>query len=224
MLIKADSGLHEQIALKILTSVPKGSRILDFGCGEGALSQRLNDLGYQMVAVDINDNDFKANNIEFKKVNFNIRKEVEDFLIANKSRFDVVLGIETIEHIYNPYQYFDDLIFMLKKDGLLLITTPNTTSWLSRIIFLFHGRFHQFADGDLQYGHIAPITPWELNVICNEKNLQNVEISEAGTLPIIYFNGINKLFIFNLLALLLRPFMKGYLDGWCIMLTARKPV
>lgn len=113
---------------------------------------------------------------------------------------------------------------MLKQDGLLLITTPNITSWLSRFIFLFNGRFHQFADGDLQYGHIAPITPWELNVICNEKNLQNVEIEEAGTLPPIYFTGINKLFILNLLALLLRPFMKGYLDGWCIMLTARKPI
>lgn len=222
--MKADLGLHEQIALKILASVPKGSKILDFGCGEGALSQRLNDLGYQVVAADMNANGFKATNIEFKKINFNIRKEVEDFLIANKNSFDVVLGIETIEHIYNPYQYFDDLVSMLKQDGLLLITTPNITSWLSRFIFLFNGRFHQFADGDLQYGHIAPITPWELNVVCNEKNLQNVEIEEAGTLPPIYFTGINKLFILNLLALLLRPFMKGYLDGWCIMLTARKPI
>jgi 2-polyprenyl-3-methyl-5-hydroxy-6-metoxy-1,4-benzoquinol methylase len=222
--MKADLGLHEQIASTLQHSLPIGSRILDFGCGEGALSQRLSDLGYIVVAADMNAKDFKAKDVEFKQINFNLRKEVESFLNDNYESFDAVLGIEIIEHIHNPWQYIDDLLKMVKKNGLLLITTPNTTSWLSRFTFLLSGKFHQFGNGDLEYGHVAPITPWELNVIANQKQLQEIEFQEVGTLPPIYITGINKLLVVNVLALIFRPFMKGYLDGWCIMFKARKPL
>ena len=224
LLIKADLGLHDQIADKILETVPKGHNILDFGAGEGALSQRLFDLGYAVVAADMNEVDFKAKGPLFNKIDFNNRQEVEHFLNEHENFFDVVIGIEVIEHIHNPWQYIDDLLKMVKPGGLILLTTPNITSWLSRFIFLFSGRFHQFADTDLSYGHIAPITPWEMGVILKEKNLNNIEIKPAGTLPPVYLTGINKLLLINLLALIFRPFMKGHLDGWCILVTAKKPI
>lgn len=43
--IKADWGLHEQIAGICVKHLCKDAKILDFGCGEGALSQRLYDIG-----------------------------------------------------------------------------------------------------------------------------------------------------------------------------------
>ncbi len=43
--IKADWGLHEQIADICVKYLVKDTKILDFGCGEGALSQRLYDIG-----------------------------------------------------------------------------------------------------------------------------------------------------------------------------------
>lgn len=223
LLMKADLGLHEQIAQKLQETLPKGSKILDFGCGEGALSQRLSDLGYIVVAVDMNADDFKAKNVEFKQINFNFREEVEIFLNNNYENFDAVLGIEIIEHIHNPWQYIDDLLKMVNKDGFILITTPNTTSWISRFTFLLSGKFHQFGDADLEYGHVAPISSWELDVILKEKKLKNIEFKEVGTLPPLYITGVNKLLILNFIALIFRPFMKGHIDGWCIMVTARKP-
>jgi len=45
----------------------------------------------------------------------------------------------------------------------------------------------------------------------------------AGTLPPVYINGSVRMLAMNLLALLLRPFSTGILDGWCVMATARKP-
>ena len=91
---------------------------------------------------------------------------------------------------------------MTKPGGLILITTPNTTSWLSRLIFLISGRFHQFSDGDLSYGHISPITPWELNMIMSDSGVDNITVAPAGTLPPIYITGLNKLLIINFFALL----------------------
>lgn len=222
ILIKADLNLHQQIADVIIKTLPRKSKILDFGAGEGALSQRLHDLGYDMVAADIDSENFKAHDIIFKKINFNKREEVEKFIEEHKHCFDAVLGIETIEHLYNPWQYVQDLSSMLKPEGMLLLTTPNITSWMSRVQFLLNGRFHQFGDADLTYGHIAPITAWETQIILRSLNFHQITVQAAGTLPPLYLTGFNKLLIINMFALLLRPFMKGIKDGWCIMITARK--
>lgn len=222
LLIKADFELHEQIAKKILSEVPLGGTILDMGCGEGALSERLSDLGYVVVAADQNADSFKSNKATFVKINFDSADEIGEFAMQHKGKFDAVLGIEVIEHVQDQWQYTRHLMSLAKKGGLILITTPNTSSWLSRLIFLFSGRFHQFSDGDLSYGHISPISAWELELILKYSDASQIEISPAGTLPPIYITGFNKLSFLSILSLPLRFMMKGIIDGWCIMATARK--
>lgn len=223
LLIKADLGLHEQIAESIGKKMPKGSKILDFGAGEGALSERLFDLGYKVTAADKDAENFKSKSCEFYPINFDKPKEVDAFTLKHENQFDVVLGIEVIEHVQDQWKYARQLMAMAKPGGIILITTPNTTSWLSRMIFLFTGRFHQFSDSDLSYGHINPVSPWELDLMMKEAGAQNVEILSAGTLPAIYITRSPKLLLLNLFSLLLRPFSSGVLDGWCVMAIAKKP-
>ena len=223
LLIKADLSLHEQIAASIDKKIPKGSRILDFGAGEGALSERLFDMGYKITAADKDAENFKSKNCDFSPINFDRPEEVDDFTLRHANQFDVVLGVEVIEHVQDQWKYVRQLMAMVKPGGIILITTPNTSSWLSRIIFLFTGRFHQFADSDLNYGHINPISPWEIELIMKEVGAQNIEIYGAGTLPAIYITRSLRLILLNLFALLLRPFSSGVLDGWCVMVIAQKP-
>lgn len=222
LLIKADLGLHEQIAAKIKTEVPPGGKILDLGAGEGALSARLSDLGFQVTAADKDQENFKCTQANFSRINFDSPEEIAQFVAQHEGEFDAVLGIEVIEHVQDQWQYVRQLMRMAKKGGLVLITTPNTASWISRLLFFFTGRFHQFADDDLSYGHISPISPWELALILRELGANKVSISPAGTLPPIYITGLNKLTILNLLILPIRLVMSGILDGWCVMATARK--
>lgn len=222
LLIKADLGLHEQIAEKIQSEVSLGGKILDLGAGEGALSARLSDLGFQVTAADKDQDNFKCMQANFSRINFDSPEEVAKFVAQHEEEFDAVLGIEVIEHVQDQWQYVRQLMRMAKKGGLVLITTPNTASWISRLLFFFTGRFHQFADGDLSYGHINPISPWELELILRESGASQVSILPSGTLPPIYITGLNKLTILNLLILPIRPVMSGILDGWCVMATARK--
>lgn len=223
LLIKADFGLHEQIASEVIKKIPPGSRILDFGAGEGALSERLFDMGYKITAVDKDAKSFKSKNCDFFPINFDQPNEVEDFTLKYANQFDVVLGIEVIEHVQDQWKYVRQLLAMTKPGGVILITTPNISSWLSRVIFLFTGRFHQFSDDDLSYGHINPISPWGIGLILKDVGVQNIEIRSAGTLPPIYITRSLKLLFINLFALLLRPFSSGVLDGWCVMAIAQKP-
>lgn len=222
LLIKADRGLHEQIAKKIAEQIPIGSKILDLGAGEGALTSRLLDMGYYIVAADMNQEEFKCTEAEFHQINFDVKEDIERFVADNLESFDAVLGIEVIEHVENQWEYVRQLKKMLKPNGLMIITTPNTTSWLSRMKFLLTGRFHQFSDKDLDYGHISPITPWELGLILKQECLSQISIEPAGTLPAIYITGLNRETLLSLMIFPIRPVLKGLIDGWCVLAIGRK--
>jgi SAM-dependent methyltransferase len=219
-----DLGLHKQVCDKLISELPIGANILDFGAGQGALSERLVDAGFNVTSVDIDETNFKSKKAKFIKVNFDSQESISSFVKFNENSFDAVLGIEVIEHVEDQWNYVRQLMNLLKPGGLVLVTTPNITSWLSRSIFFFTGKFHQFNDSDLSYGHISPITEWELRLNFQYANAQDIKTYSAGTLPTLYISGFNKFTIFNFLLLPIRPFMKGRLNGWCIMLTARKKV
>jgi len=222
LVIRADLGLHEQIVGKIQRYLPDGGRVLDLGAGQGALAARLSDLGYQVTAADMDADDFKmTNQVEFEQVNFDSAEEIECFVAGNEEQFDAVCGIEVIEHVEDQWRYVRNLKRMLKPGGIMIITTPNVTSWLSRLMFLFKGRFHQFNDEDLSYGHIAPITSFELVLILERTGLQKLEVLPAGTLPPLYCSSV-RMALISLLALLFRPFQTGMLNGWCLLAVARK--
>jgi 2-polyprenyl-3-methyl-5-hydroxy-6-metoxy-1,4-benzoquinol methylase len=189
ILIKADLGLHEQIAKIIKSDISQGKKILDLGAGEGALSLRLKDLGYDLLSVDIDKESYKCKEIKFEQVNFDSQLEIEKFKVKYKNYFDVVIGIEVIEHIENQWEYVRLLKFLLKSGGLMIVSTPNITSWYSRIHFFFKGKFYQFDDGNLEYGHISPISKWELETILKIEGLNEIKTVEGGTLTPIYYEG-----------------------------------
>jgi len=223
MVIHADLGLHEQIAAIVQSQVAVGQCVLDLGAGEGALSARLVDLGYRVIAVDKDEANFKCSDVSFRRVDFDRSADISAFVDDHEASFDAVLGIEVIGHVQDQWQYVSHLMRLVKPGGLILITTPNVTSWLSRLLFFFNGRFHQFGNGDLEYGHINPITPWELDLILRRSGAVDINLQPAGTLPALYLTGLNPMSILNVLILPLRFLMRGMLDGWCVMATARRP-
>jgi SAM-dependent methyltransferase len=224
ILIKADTGLHAQVANTIQELV-KGQKvsILDCGAGEGALASRLTDLGHKVTAIDIDEEAFRCPEAEFKKINFDDPSDFENFVKSNENKFDVVVSTEVIEHIEDQWGYARQLRKMLKPGGHLVITTPNTASYMSRFDFLRKGQFQSFNDHGLTYGHISPITPWELNLILSRCDLNNVTVKPAGTLPPLYLVPTREI-IKSLIMLFARPFMRGPINGWCTMATAQKPL
>lgn len=217
----ADTGLHDQLATMVDGILAKRSRILDIGAGEGALSQRLYDMGYQVYSVDVDQEKFKART-EFERVNLDNPDDLSCFVREHWESFDLVLGIEVIEHIENPWKFIRDLRNLVKKGGWVLISTPNIASWFSRVNFFFKGRFHQFEDSDQNYGHINPIPADELKLICERSGLLLEKIIPGGWLPRLWLNPSPKALLLNLLGFLGSFFMKGAWDGWCLIAVMKK--
>jgi 2-polyprenyl-3-methyl-5-hydroxy-6-metoxy-1,4-benzoquinol methylase len=220
--VKADTGLHEEIARLVRERVAPGGAILDFGCGEGALSERLSDLGYRVRSVDMDSDSFRAGTA-FDHVDFNDRNSVDSYIAANGAAFDAVLGIEVIEHVENPWQLVRDLAALSRAGGLVIISTPNITSWLSRVTFLVRGRFHQFEDADRLYGHINPVAEDELLMICEKSGLVVEDVFPGGWLPRLWLSPVPRTMLLRLFGFAMTFVMRGTWDGWCIVIIANKP-
>jgi SAM-dependent methyltransferase len=53
-----------------------------------------------------------------------------------ENAFDLVVAMDIIEHLWSPDDFLVDCKSCLKKDGILVITTPNLACWHNRIFLL----------------------------------------------------------------------------------------
>lgn len=211
--IKTDTYLHNQLSEYINSNFDKNSKILDWGCGEGALSQKLYDIGFNVTSVDMNKNDFKAQT-EFFQINFNNPDEINKFISEYAGTFDLILGIEVIEHVKSPWDYINNISELSNSNTIVIITTPNVSSWWGRFWFLLKGELWGFSEnGWKDPGHINPIMDFEIKNISKENNLTLVDFFNGGNQPIIWlFNW--KRFVISLIFLPLYPLMQGIKKGW----------
>src|SRR6266498_5058359 len=113
----------------------KRKKFLDAGCGVGMLGRQLKD-AYNVDAYGLEINskavkEAKKNGLEAKIA------DLEKKWSYSNSFFDAVISVQVIEHIVKTDQFLSEAHRVLKKGGLIIITTPNLAAWFNRIIFLF---------------------------------------------------------------------------------------
>lgn len=221
ILIHADTGVHAEAAEIFRKYVPGGATVLDVGAGAGAFSQRLSDLGYKVTALDIDPEKWIPREIPFQRLNIDagIRGSVDE-------TYDAVCCLEVIEHVENAWNLLREIYSVIKPGGYLLLSTPNITSFLSRGMFFLTGRFHQFDEGDLSYGHISPISAFELEYAARQTGWEVLEITGGGSLSVFDFTTLRPLkwtLALNLLRGLAYVVGKGHEKGWCLFYVLRRP-
>lgn len=126
--------------IEIMNKEEKG-KVLDIGCGNGDYSFRLKNLGFEVVALDIDEERFKyKDEIEFCKC------DITKGLPFSDNYFDYVIFLEVIEHLRNPYFVVGEISRILKPKGILILSTPNILNLKSRLRFLFEGSWEFFRE------------------------------------------------------------------------------
>lgn len=111
---------------KILALSPKiKPKILDVGCGWGNFLQILNDNQLPYLGIDVSKEAIAI----CRKNALNCQRA--DFIKLSKShrqKYSLITFFQVIEHLKNPLEYLKAAKKLLKKNGILLITTPNNNS------------------------------------------------------------------------------------------------
>jgi SAM-dependent methyltransferase len=210
--IHAIPSLHEECMAQIeALDLPRNAKVLDLGAGEGAFSQRLLDAGLQVSAAELEPGRFRLN-VPCQNINLNL-----DFFDKWSEKFDLVVAIEILEHLHDPRHFIKNCLQTLNSNGVLLVTSPNAESWLSRIRFLRDGHFLWFDEIDYQdYGHLTPIFSWQVRQICRELGAELIRVDSTknsllrNTLGDTLMGKLkNKSFYLSALY----PLMKGQKDG-----------
>ncbi len=121
----SDLALHQTIA----QMVPQGARVLDLGCGDGALMAHLQAVrGCSGYGVEIDDTNVHAcvqRGVNVVQLNLD-----EGLAMFQDQSFDVVLQIDTLQHLRNAQVMLRETA-RVGKQGI--VAFPNFAHWPNRL-------------------------------------------------------------------------------------------
>lgn len=102
---------------------------VDIGSGGGLLCEPLSRLGFQVTGVDASEMSVKVaqHHAQQSGLSIDYRHCLSSDLLAEETRFDVVMNTEVIEHVPDQEQLLKECCQLLKPGGLLILATLNRT-------------------------------------------------------------------------------------------------
>lgn len=174
----SDVAIYNMVLRALTERHIGGGTLVDVGCGSGNLWSFVRELFDSYVGVDVVRFDGFPEDAEFNQVNLDAgRSQLGD------NSADVVVAIETIEHLENPRAFMRELVRLVKPGGWVVVTTPNQLSLLSLMTLALKHQFQAFQDTDYP-AHITALLEVDLQRIVTEAGLTNTKIcySKQGRL------------------------------------------
>ncbi len=143
--------------LEILPYLPQRvSRLLDVGCGAGATVAAIKERfavewagGVEIVGGEAE----RAKAVCDRVWSTNIEQDRIEESIAPGS-LDLILCLDVLEHLVNPWSVVDRLTTRLSPQGRLIVSVPNVRNWKFIKNLLFKGDFRYRDAGLLDRTHL----------------------------------------------------------------------
>jgi SAM-dependent methyltransferase len=160
--------------------VVKGSRVLDWGCGNGHFSYFLLKAGYQTSAFSFKDFNFRhylnLNQLDYE---FQLGTDNEPKKIPfSDSIFDSVVSVGVLEHVRetggNEVDSMQEIYRILKPGGYFICYHfPNQLSWIELLASIIPDKHHH------EYRYDTKM----IYNLCQATKLEILEIERYGFLP-----------------------------------------
>lgn len=157
-----------------------GRAALDVGCGAGLLAEPLARLGAKVTGIDATPAVIAVAREHAAAMAVEIDYRVGD-VQELEGQFDLVTCMEVIEHVAEPAAFVKALAKRLAPGGLLIMSTPNATSW-SRLIMITIGEgLRRIPRGTHDFDKF--IGPDRMKVLLAEAGLKCLDIEGIAWSP-----------------------------------------
>jgi len=158
----------------IESRIPSGARVLDLGCGDGTLIERLaRDKGCDVLGIDIDEQAVRE--CVARGVSVHHGDMLEGMASFPDHAFDCVILSQTLQQALRPAAVIEE---MLRVGRRAIISFPNFGQWKVRLQLLLRGRMP--VTGLLPYSwHETPnvhlLTVRDFRRFCSERGLRIID-------------------------------------------------
>jgi methionine biosynthesis protein MetW len=151
---------RNEVALSLLHG---GQRLLDIGCWNGYLLERIQDrhLYQELHGVDVVAEGVEA--VRAKGFQAQVVDLNQEYLPFPDGYFDGVTMLAVLEHIFDPYTVIREVYRVLRLGGELVIDVPNVASFTNRLRILFGRLPVTSRDAGWDGGHLHYFTKHTLD-------------------------------------------------------------
>jgi 2-polyprenyl-3-methyl-5-hydroxy-6-metoxy-1,4-benzoquinol methylase len=177
----SDTPIYDAV-LRLVDTETGSGHVLDFGAGSGYLCRRLCERSRfdRVTAADLvlYDNRYVHPAVTW------VAADLNEPLPLNDGVVDLLLGVEVIEHLENPWAVAREWFRLLKPGGLVIGSTPNNESWRALVSLVARGHFVAFGDENYP-AHITPLLRCDLRRLLVEAGfeLPSFHFTDDGRVP-----------------------------------------
>lgn len=171
-------GLNEGV----LAFVPlSATRILDVGCGTGALGARLRqDRERSIVGITYSLQESELASGRLSQV---ICADLNSFDFSSLGEFDCVILSHILEHLYSPENLLERLKGVLGPESVVVVALPNVVWWKQRMQFLI-GNWRYEDWGILDRTHFRFFDMQSSEELLRHAGYEIIHIKRDGPFPV----------------------------------------
>lgn len=159
------------------------ARVLDVGCGNGALSGVLAADGYHVTGVDLSPEGIDIARSEYPSCRFEVSSANESILTQLRAEpFDLVVSTEVVEHLYDPHAFVRGAYQALRPGGRFIVSTPYHGR-LKNTVIAATGRFDAHVTALHNGGHIKFFSRAVLSSLLTEHGFEDIRFYGTGRIP-----------------------------------------
>lgn len=162
-------------------------RVLDLGCGNGALCAALSEAGYAVVGLEVDAQAVAIARQAYPHIRFHCLgvESSPQALLQEEEPFDAVVSTEVIEHLYSPHLLPRFAAAVLKPGGLLVISTPYHDYWKNLALSLTNG-WDKHLTALWHGGHIKFWSRATLTTLLSQAGFRVTGFRGVGRLPFLW--------------------------------------
>jgi 2-polyprenyl-6-hydroxyphenyl methylase/3-demethylubiquinone-9 3-methyltransferase len=158
----------------------EGKSALDVGCGAGLLAEPLARLGANVIGIDAAPEVIAVARQHAAARGLDIDYRVSA-IEALEGEFDLITCMEVVEHVADPPAFLAALARRLAPDGLLILSTPNSTGWSKLMMITLGEGLGQIPRGTHDFDKF--ISPERMKVLLAGAGLSSLDFEGIAWSP-----------------------------------------